>query len=146
MGAVLGGAPEEDCKRIYRYAVELGLAFQLQDDLLDCYGDQKTLGKRIGGDIVEGKKTFLTVMAMSVADERRRRLLREAYDDKTQTEEQKIERVKGIYDMLDIRHIAEQQISSRFDRALSMLSMLSAPQADTSVLDAFARSLVGRKK
>ena len=62
IGAIIGGAGEEDCQRLYRFATELGLAFQLQDDLLDSYGDER-LGKAIGGDILEGKKTYLMVMA-----------------------------------------------------------------------------------
>ena len=70
IGAMLGGASDEDCRRLRRFAVELGLAFQLQDDLLDSYGDQR-LGKAIGGDILEGKKTYLMITAMSHADEAR---------------------------------------------------------------------------
>ncbi|MDE6711130.1 MAG: polyprenyl synthetase family protein, partial [Alistipes sp.] len=75
IGALLGGAPEEDCRKLRRFAVELGLAFQLQDDLLDSYGDER-LGKAIGGDILEGKKTYLMVTAMSRADEPTREELR----------------------------------------------------------------------
>ncbi|MDE5621865.1 MAG: polyprenyl synthetase family protein, partial [Alistipes sp.] len=67
IGALLGGASEEDCRKLRRFAVELGLAFQLQDDLLDSYGDQR-LGKAIGGDILEGKKTYLMITAMSRAE------------------------------------------------------------------------------
>mgnify|MGYP003075713279 CR=1 FL=1 len=68
IGAMLGGASEEDCRKLRRFAIELGLAFQLQDDLLDSYGDDR-LGKAIGGDILEGKQTYLMITAMSRADE-----------------------------------------------------------------------------
>ena len=80
IGAMLGGASEEDCRKLRRFAVELGLAFQLQDDLLDSYGDER-LGKAIGGDILEGKKTYLMVTAMSRADEATREILRTACRD-----------------------------------------------------------------
>lgn len=74
IGAIIGGAGEEDCQRLYRFATELGLAFQLQDDLLDSYGDER-LGKAIGGDILEGKKTYLMVMALSKASAAEHRIL-----------------------------------------------------------------------
>ena len=75
IGAVCGGASQEDCDRIYTFATELGMAFQIRDDILDSYGTQDSLGKKIGGDITEGKKTFLTTAAMEIADEDTRRKL-----------------------------------------------------------------------
>ena len=146
LGAVLGGASDEDCRNLERYAVEMGMAFQLQDDLLDCYGDEKLLGKRIGGDILEGKKTFLMIMAMSLADEQQRSVLRTAHLDRTLSDEQKIARVREIYDALEVPRIAEQQISGRFDRALTALSTLSTAAGPATALTAIAESLTGRKK
>jgi geranylgeranyl diphosphate synthase type II len=92
IGAVLGNASESDCKKIYRYALELGLAFQQQDDLLDSYGTIEELGKRIGGDILEGKKTCLMLNAMSRATEEDRDILRTTHLDATLSEEEKIVR------------------------------------------------------
>ena len=92
IGAMLGGASDEDCLRLRRFAVELGLAFQLQDDLLDSYGDQR-LGKAIGGDILEGKKTYLMITAMSHADEATREMLRTAYRDPALSDAEKIGKV-----------------------------------------------------
>ena len=146
IGAVLGDASEEDCRQIYRYALELGLAFQLQDDLLDSYGTQEELGKRIGGDILEGKKTCLMLNAMSRATEEDREVLRSTYLDKSLSDEQKIERVKAIYDKYDIPHLINQQISLRFDRALSILDSLAIPKERTEHLRVFAQNLMGRKK
>lgn len=146
IGAVLGGASDEDCRKLHRFALELGMAFQLQDDLLDCYGDEKTLGKRIGGDILEGKKTFLAVKAMSMADEPTRDILRNTYRDKNLSDEEKIALVKGIYDRLEIPRQTEQQISTRFERALSQLETLSVGPGATHMLSDFAKSLMGRKK
>ena len=146
IGAVLGDASEEDCRQIYRYALELGLAFQLQDDLLDSYGTQEELGKRIGGDILEGKKTCLMLNAMSRATEEDREVLRSTYLDASLSDDEKIERVKAIYDKYDIPHLINQQISLRFDRALSILDSLAIPKERTEHLRVFAQNLMGRKK
>ena len=145
-GAILGGASDEDCRKLRRFALELGMAFQLQDDLLDCYGDEKRLGKRIGGDILEGKKTFLAIKAMSMADESDREILRNTYKDKTLSDESKIARILEVYDRLGIARQTEQQISSRFERALSQLETLSTGAESAGVLALFAKSLMGRTK
>ncbi|MBO5216844.1 MAG: polyprenyl synthetase family protein [Alistipes sp.] len=145
IGAILGGASVEDCNKIYRYALELGLAFQLQDDLLDSYGDEQ-LGKAIGGDILEGKKTCLMLSAMSRADECDRELLRTLPFDKELSAEQKIARVKAIYDKYDVPHLVNQQITLRFDKALSVLDTLSLESERVENLRVFARNLMSRKK
>ena len=146
IGAVLGGASEEDCRKLNRFALELGLAFQLQDDLLDSYGDEKELGKKIGGDILEGKKTFLMMQAMSHADESQREILRSTYKDESLSEQEKISRVKAVYDALDIRRMTEQQISTRFERAISILDSLSVGAEAVAEMREFALSLIGRTK
>ena len=146
IGAVLGDASEEDCRRIYRYALELGLAFQQQDDLLDSYGTQEELGKRIGGDILEGKKTCLMLNAMSRATDADRETLRTTYLDETLSDEEKIARVKEVYDRYDIPHLINQQISVRFERALAILDTLELEPERTEHLRIFAQNLMGRKK
>lgn len=145
LGAVLGGASDEDFRKLSRFATEIGLAFQVQDDLLDCYGDENLLGKRIGGDILEGKKSFMTIMAMSLADREQREVLRSTHLDKSLTDEEKISRVKGVYDALGVPRIAEQQISSRFDRALALLGTLKGA-GSTQMLASLASGLIGRSK
>ena len=146
IGAVLGGASDDDCRKLHRFAIELGMAFQLQDDLLDCYGDEKTLGTRIGGDILEGKKTFLAVKAMSMADEPTRDILRTTYRDKTLSDDEKIARIKAVYDRFDIARLTEQQITIRFERALAQLDTISTGPGSADELREFAKSLMGRKK
>ena len=146
IGAILGGASEEDCRKVYRYALELGLAFQLQDDLLDSYGSEKVLGKRIGGDILEGKKTCLMLNAMSRATEPDREILRHTHLDATLSDEEKVARVKEVYDRYDIPHIINQQITTRFERALTILSTLEIPIERTAYLKEFAEKLMGREK
>ncbi len=145
IGALVGGAPEEDCRLLRRFAVELGLAFQLQDDLLDSYGDER-LGKAIGGDILEGKQTYLMVTAMSRADEAGREVLRRTHRDESLTDAGKIAAVKALYDRLDIPRLTEQQIRLRFDRALATLDSLSVDAARTAPLRDFAAGLMGRNR
>ena len=144
IGATLGGASEEDCRKLRRFAVELGLAFQLQDDLLDSYGDER-LGKAIGGDILEGKQTYLMITAMSHADEPTREVLRSTYRNASLSDREKIDTVKAIYDRLDIPRLTEQQISVRFERALSILDTLSVGAERTRQMREFAAGLMGRK-
>lgn len=144
IGATLGGASEEDCRKLRRFAVELGLAFQLQDDLLDSYGDER-LGKAIGGDILEGKKTYLMITAMSHADEPTREILRTTYRNPELSDKEKIRTVKEIYDRLDVPRLTEQQISLRFERALAILDTLSVGPERTKRMRDYAAGLMGRK-
>ncbi|MFI3259728.1 MAG: polyprenyl synthetase family protein [Rikenellaceae bacterium] len=149
IGAILGGAPSADCAVLQRFATELGLAFQLQDDLLDTYGDEK-LGKMIGGDILEGKQTFLKIMAFSRADQPTRKILASAHLDATLSDEEKIAKVKGIYDSLDIKRATEQQIATKFERALSLLEGLvssgAVEEERVAPLREYARGLMNREK
>lgn len=146
IGATMAGAAEEDVKKIYRFATELGLAFQLQDDLLDSYGREEELGKKIGGDILEGKKTCLMLNAMSRSTEADREILRSTHLDESLSPEQKIARVKEVYDRYDIPRLINQQISLRFERALSILDTLEIPAERTEHLRVFAQNLMDRKK
>lgn len=143
IGALLGGASEEDCRKLRRFAIELGLAFQLQDDLLDSYGDER-LGKAIGGDILEGKQTYLMITAISRADEPTREVLRSTHRSQMPDAE-KIATIKAVYDRLDIPRLTEQQISLRFERALGILDTLSVEKSRTERMREYALSLMGRK-
>ncbi|MBR2976445.1 MAG: polyprenyl synthetase family protein [Alistipes sp.] len=145
IGATLAGAADEDIRKIYRFATELGLAFQLQDDMLDSYGDE-ALGKKIGGDILEGKQTYLMVQAMERADREQREVLRTTHKCAELSDAEKIARVKALYDLLDVKHATEQQIELRFERALSILDSLSIAEERKAPLREFARNLMGRKK
>lgn len=145
IGAILGGAGGADCRTLRRFAVELGLAFQLQDDLLDSYGDER-LGKPIGGDILEGKKSYLTITAMSRATEEDRDILRSAYKDPALSDAQKIAAVKAVYDKYDIPRLVEQQISLKFERALGLLDTLDVERRRTERMREYAAGLMGRTK
>ena len=144
IGAIIGGASDEDCRKLRAFADELGLAFQLQDDLLDSYGDER-LGKAIGGDILEGKKTFLMITAMSRADEATREVLRHTYKNSTLSEAQIIATVKAAYDCLDVPRLTEERISLHFERALALLDTLSVAPQRTAAMREYAASLIDRK-
>ncbi|MFI3281718.1 MAG: polyprenyl synthetase family protein [Rikenellaceae bacterium] len=145
IGAILGGATESQCRTLKRFATEIGIAFQLQDDLLDSYGDDE-LGKAIGGDILEGKQTFLMNSAMSRADEPTREILRSTHLDSTLSAAEKIARIKGVYDSLDIPHYTQQQIKNRFEKAFSLLATLDVESQRMANLRLFAEGLINRKK
>ena len=145
IGATLAGADEEDLHKLNKFAIEVGLAFQLQDDLLDSYGDEQ-LGKKIGGDILEGKKTYLMIISLSHATEEQREVLRSTHLRTDITDEQKIAAVKEIYDAVGARQMTEQQISVRISRALAILDTLSVPQSRLEYMRSYVESLVGRKK
>ncbi len=145
IGAILGGADEQQCAKLDRFATELGLAFQLQDDFLDSYGDEQ-LGKSIGGDILEGKKTFLMISALNKADERQHHALSTIYKDPTKSDEEKIAQVKEIYDSLNIAQLTLQNIDERFEAALSILDSLEIEATRVDSMRKFAESLIDRKK
>ena len=145
IGAILAGASDSDVNKLYRAATEVGLAFQLQDDLLDSYGDER-LGKKIGGDILEGKKTYLMIISLSHASEQQREVLRTTHLRNDLTDEQKIATVKAIYDELGVPALTEQQINLRISRAVSILDTLDVPAERTTCLREYFESLVGRRK
>ena len=145
IGATIAGASEEDLQKLYRFATEVGIAFQLQDDLLDSYGDEQ-LGKKIGGDILEGKKTYLMIISLSHATEAQREVLRSTHLRTDLSDEQKIAAVKEIYDTIGAKAMTEQQISVRISRALAILETLSVDSQRTEYMRKFVESLVGRKR
>ena len=146
IGAVMGDADERNANALYDFAVNLGLAFQLQDDYLDCFGDAKVFGKRIGGDILCGKKTFMTVAAlqrMASAAEREAFLrLLDAPAEGVEAEEAKIAQAIACYRRLDIPAVADRRIQAFYEEARDILGKLDA---DTSLLWDYAVSLLKRK-
>jgi len=144
IGAILGGGSERDCRRLYDFALEVGLAFQLQDDLLDSFGDER-LGKKIGGDILEGKKTILMLEAFSRANEEQREVLRTTHLRKDLSDADKISTIKALYEELGVPERVEQQIASRFSKALSILDTLEVEAERTAELRHYAENLIGRK-
>ena len=144
IGALLAGASDHDCRRLYDFALEVGLAFQLQDDLLDSYGDER-LGKKIGGDILEGKKTILMIEAFSRANEEQREVLRTTHLREDLSDAEKISTIKALYDELGVPERVEQQIAQKFQKALGILETLDIESERTVELRKYAENLVGRK-
>lgn len=145
MGAIVGGASEQDCDRLYQFGINIGLAFQLQDDLLDIYGNTDVFGKNIGGDILCNKKTYFLINALRQSQgELHKELLHwlseEAYDPK-----EKIQAVTYIYNRLQLRQQTEAKIKEYFDVAVSLLSGLDVlPERKTVLVEVCSR-LMNRK-
>ena len=146
IGALLAGASDKDCNILYSFAEKIGLAFQLQDDYLDCFGNEQTFGKRIGGDILCGKKTFMTVSAMqrmeNEADRKAFLSILDAKADTPEAERKKIDLVIDIYRKLGIAEVANPRIQQFYDEAHRILLTLDA---DTTTLWNYATSLLGRE-
>ncbi len=146
MGTMMAGASKEDCDGIYRFGQELGLAFQLQDDLLDSYSDNPSFGKQVGGDIIEGKKSFLTLKALETSDQAKRSELTTLLTDPAMDPVRKVQRVREIYDSLGIRQMAEKEIASRIERSLKALEGLKASPEGLEALHRLATGMTGRHK
>ena len=114
IGAILADAPQEDADRLYRLGEQVGLAFQLQDDLLDVYGDPKVFGKAIGGDITSNKKTYMLINAVNRANAEQRQELERWISATTFDRQEKVEAVTRLYDEIGIRQLCEQKINVYF--------------------------------
>ena len=121
MGALLADAPQADAERLYKCGERMGLAFQLQDDLLDVYGDPKVFGKAIGGDITENKKTYMLINAINRADSQQRDELMNWTASTDFDREVKIAAVTRLYDAIGIRQLCEERINDYFDEARQCL-------------------------
>ena len=140
IGAMIAGADERQQQALYEYGIHLGLAFQIQDDLLDCFGDAATFGKPIGGDIVEGKKTFMLLTAYKEGGEAFETQLNAL---RTAEKQDKIRAVKELYERLRVRTYAEEEIARLTNRALAHLT--GVPQnLETEHLRQLAQQLMNR--
>ncbi len=146
IGATIAGASEGDCRALESFATELGLAFQLQDDLLDTYGDSESFGKPIGGDILEGKKTFLKITTLNRATAEEREHLLKIHLDTMLSDQEKIEQVRAMYDKFNIRETTEEMIASKFNNALSLLDTIDVRPEALEALRNYAKGLMNRKK
>lgn len=146
MGALAAGASDSDAEKLYAFGEKLGLAFQLQDDYLDCFGDSSTFGKRIGGDIREGKKTYLLLTALNRADATTKATLQALIADKTMDEDKKLATVLDIYRTLNIPALTQQAIEALFTEAEALLAALPVASDKKQPLAAFAQGLLKREK
>lgn len=146
MGALIAGASENNCKLIYDFGVNLGLAFQLQDDLLDVYGDSNTFGKAIGGDILNNKKTYLLINALNKAEGKDVAELALWINAQSPNKEVKIEAVTAIYNRLGIKGLTEKAISNYLDKAIDTLNSIELSKDAHNAFHEFVDMLMNRTK
>ncbi|AMM50905.1 hypothetical protein TH61_06465 [Rufibacter sp. DG15C] len=141
LGALLNNAHAEDAKHLKEFGINMGLAFQLRDDLLDVYGEQAKFGKRVGGDIVSDKKTYLLLTALERASATEQKELL-SWQGKTDVD--KVEAVKAIYDRLNIQDITQTQVNHYFQKALHHLQEVNAMNHKKDLLRTLAIQLIER--
>ena len=147
MGATVGEAKETDIQHLYNFGINLGMSFQLQDDILDLYSDVAVFGKRHGGDIADNKKTYLYLKALELASEKDRKRLEQLFTLRMDhDEEEKIEEVQSIYDRLHVREAVEQVMLDYDRKAFEALDAVDLPDERKVHLRAYAELLSGRKK
>lgn len=145
LGAMLGGASEEDAARLYDFGVNLGVAFQLKDDLLDVYGDVKVFGKNIGGDILCNKKTYLLIQAYRQASDAQRAELERWVKAGQFDPAEKIAAVTALYDAIGVKALCERKIEGYTRRAEESLAQVSVPTTRKQELQALMEALMHRE-
>ena len=144
-GAILGGASREDAENLYRFGINIGLAFQLQDDLLDVYGDTKTFGKNIGGDILCNKKTFLLINALRRAEGEQKAQLEHWIARKDFDAAEKIAAVTNIYNVLGLKELSEAKMQTYYAEGMKNLVALSVSEERLAVLKEVTSRLMFRQ-
>jgi geranylgeranyl diphosphate synthase type II len=146
MGALLGGASPETVASLYEFGLQLGIGFQLKDDILDVYGEPDKFGKQVGGDIIANKKTFLLIRALELANPMQTRELDYWLGVANFNPQNKVDAVKEIYDHLHIRQQAEEAMNSYFDKGFAALAAANLAPERFETLRSFARSVIEREK
>lgn len=144
IGALYANAGPDDTQHLYQFGINLGLAFQLRDDLLDTYGDPATFGKETGTDIRDNKKTFLLLSALEKADPSRCQRLLALCSTRPEAAEAKVKEVTEIYNSLGIKEITEQKITCLHQEALQHLQACSVPDERKKTLQNIAQTLLNR--
>lgn len=144
MGATLAGASREDVRHVYDFGYQIGIAFQLQDDILDTFGDPEVFGKKIGGDIVQNKKTFLILKALETAAGKDKDRLIELMNTPTTEEEEKIREVTNLLNVLNIPALAETEKNKYKKMAFDSLEKVNASDPVKKLLKELAELIVGR--
>lgn len=144
IGAIYGGAGDKDAELLYEFGRNMGLAFQIQDDILDVFGDMKVFGKTAGGDIIAGKKTFLYVRANEAGSLDQRKKLQDLYVSNTFEPAEKVRLVTEIYDLLNIKFISEKVVAEYLKSALGYLDKVNVAHERKEELVRMTESLSGR--
>lgn len=145
IGAILAGASKEDADNLYRFGEQIGLAFQLQDDFLDVYGDTRVFGKAIGGDITSNKKTFMLINALNHANDDQRRQL-ESWICATEFDrDEKVAAVTRLYNEIGIDRMAQDKIAYYFEQSRKYLQAVSVDESRKAELAAYAQRMMNRQ-
>lgn len=147
IGAVIGGAREEDAQRLYDFGKHIGIAFQLQDDILDVYADAAKFGKQKGGDIIANKKTYLLLKAIEMAESNRymKEELHQWIAAPQFDAKEKVEAVINIYNFLNVKELARTEMQKHYELALTFLKDIPVSESKKQSLIAFAESLMVRE-
>lgn len=145
IGAILAGAPEEDQEDLYHFGEQIGLAFQLQDDYLDVYGDEKVFGKAIGGDITSNKKTYMLINAFLRADDGQRQELLRWINAKDFDREEKVRAVTDLYNKIGIDRLAQEKIAYYFEQSKKYIDAVQLPEERKAELRAYAEKMMYRQ-
>lgn len=145
MGAALAAAPERDADNLYKFGEQIGLAFQLQDDYLDVYGDSKVFGKAIGGDIVSNKKTYMLINAFNRANDTQREELARWVGMERFDRDEKVKAMTTLYNEIGIDELARQKIHYYFERSKRYLDAVAVADDRKRELRAYAEAMVERK-
>lgn len=146
IGAILADAPDEDADNLYKFGEQMGLAFQLQDDYLDVYGDSKVFGKAIGGDIMSNKKTYMLINAFNLANDKQREELTHWITAENPDPKEKIAAVTKLYNEIGIDKLAEKKINFYFEESRKYLKTVKVDEERKSVLEAYTQKMMHRKK
>ena len=146
IGAIMAGAPKEDVDRLYRFGERMGLAFQLQDDYLDVYGDPAVFGKAIGGDILCNKKTYMLINALNAADANQKKELQAWIDAEHPDAQQKIAAVTALYNKIGVDKMAQAKIEQYFAEARACLEEVNVESGRKQVLRDYTDAMMHRNK
>lgn len=146
MGAIMAGRPQKECNALYDYGYQLGMAFQITDDYLDTFGDEKVFGKKIGGDIANNKKTWLLVEAFKRADSAQKARLSEIMSIGLWQKETKIQQMQQLYVETGVKDAALSVIGDYYSKAMNALAPAGLDEEQTARLGFFAEKIIGREK
>ncbi|NNF02746.1 MAG: polyprenyl synthetase family protein, partial [Bacteroidia bacterium] len=134
-GAIIGGASVGQANDIYEFGKNIGMVFQLQDDILDVYGDAEKFGKQVGGDIVANKKTYLLLKAFECAEKKQFDSLKELLEDRSikLANDEKVKKVTEIYDELGVRELAELEMEKYYSKAIEKIDHMGMKNTDSIV-------------
>lgn len=146
LGALIAGAPESICDGLYKFGLQLGLAFQIQDDYLDSFGDEKVFGKRIGGDILNNKKTWLLVNCYNIANSKKKKDLCKLLMMPEYAGKKKISKIRQFFEDMGVKDNAEKAIADNYNKALETLERLELNAAQKAQMTKYANTLITRIK